>query len=212
MPGPLPNSSNVCTHTPNPPSHSRKQTNMCNTVKRAHTENNTKFAEGNSPCPLVHFSRTSSSSSPTPPPRIRAQDDSGHQLADPSSSSLPCTMLPIHHNAPKNRQCIREEFTPIARTRFTPKRGNHRNSRRLTLQSSSSCGDADIQNCSLPTLTLPPMHRQPANLYKPHQSQQQLSSSPFLHLLPARALPQPLLVRAITVSSSHERTNECQNF
>uniref|UniRef100_A0A0E0BBU4 Uncharacterized protein n=1 Tax=Oryza glumipatula TaxID=40148 RepID=A0A0E0BBU4_9ORYZ len=51
------------------------------------------------------------------------------------------------------------------------------------------CGDVDIQSCSPPTLTLPPIHRQPANLYEPHQRQQQLGSSPFLLHLHARALP-----------------------
>lgn len=97
----------------------------------------------------------------------------------------------IHHepnpqNPPLNTCHHRTKFTEKSNTKFTPKSGKAKYNGPCV---PGTVAMSTFRHCSLPTLTLPPMLRQPAKLYKPYQRQQQLGSSPFLLHLHARALP-----------------------
>jgi len=99
------------------------------------------------------------------------------------NSSNTFTMNPIH----KTLHQIHATTEPSSLRRATP-----RSHRKVAKPSTMGHAYLVVWRCRrFGTLTSPPMHRQPANLYKPHQRQQQLGSSPFLLHLHARALPLP---------------------
>lgn len=103
----------------------------------------------------------------------------------------------IHHepnpqNPPLNTCHHRTKFTEKSNTKFTPKSGKAKYNGPCV---PGTVAMSTFRHCSLPTLTLPPMLRQPAKLYKPYQRQQQLGSSPFL-------LPSPNSSSAIATPPS----------